>query len=289
MIICSIIGGLGNQLFQIFATISLGIDLNEEFIFPYSEVVGNRKTYWNTFFQYIKMNTIKNLPNIDIIYKEKEFKYKSLQKKIKKYNENSNTKICINGYFQSYKYFINNYEKIINLIRLNDSINNLKLKINNKYNFVNTISLHFRLGDYKNLEGFHPVTKIDYYSDSIKWIIDKTNKNDYTILYFCESDDINIVNDNINKLKNIFGSINFIRFCDNSYNPYNHVNYEDYEEMLAMSLCTHNIIANSTFSWWGAYFNKNVSKIVTYPSIWFGPNLSHNDTTDLFPSEWVKI
>ena len=279
-------GGIGNQLFQIFATISLAIDLNEDFLFPYSEFVANRKTYWNTFFKCIKINTIKNLPNTDIIYKEKYFKYKSLQNKINKIKKNTNTKICIEGYFQSYKYFINNYEKIINLIRLTDTVNNLKLKINNKYNFTNTIGLHFRLGDYKHLEGFHPVIKIDYYSDSIKWIIDKTNKNDYTILYFCESADIDIVNDNINKLKNIFGSINFIRFYENDKN---NENFEDYEEMLAMSLCTHNIIANSTFSWWAAYFNKNVSKIVTYPSIWFGPNLSHHDTTDLFPSEWIKI
>ena len=56
-----------------------------------------------------------------------------------------------------------------------------------------------------------------------------------------------------------------------------------------MSLVQHNIIANSTFSWWGAYLNKNKDKIVTYPSIWFGPENKDKITIDLFPSNWDKI
>jgi hypothetical protein len=55
-----------------------------------------------------------------------------------------------------------------------------------------------------------------------------------------------------------------------------------------MSLCKHNIIANSSFSWWGAYFNENLEKIVCYPSVWFGKNVEHN-VVDLFPNRWVKI
>lgn len=55
-----------------------------------------------------------------------------------------------------------------------------------------------------------------------------------------------------------------------------------------MSLCNHNIIANSTFSWWGAYFNINPEKIVCYPNVWFGSECN-NSTQDLFPKNWVKI
>ena len=62
-------------------------------------------------------------------------------------------------------------------------------------------------------------------------------------------------------------------------------NIEDWEQMLLMSLCQHNIIANSSFSWWGAYFNNN-EKIVCYPSIWNG---STNEIDDLFPKNWNKI
>ena len=63
-------------------------------------------------------------------------------------------------------------------------------------------------------------------------------------------------------------------------------NIPDYEQLLLMSLCSHNIIANSTFSWWGAYFNKNSNKIVCYPSIWVGIT---DNTSDLFPKAWTKI
>jgi hypothetical protein len=62
----------------------------------------------------------------------------------------------------------------------------------------------------------------------------------------------------------------------------------DWEQLLLMSLCEHNIIANSTFSWWSGYFNTNQNKIICYPSQWFGPNIVHC-TSDLFPKNWFKI
>jgi hypothetical protein len=64
---------------------------------------------------------------------------------------------------------------------------------------------------------------------------------------------------------------------------------EDWQQLLLMSCCRHNIIANSSFSWWAAYFNNNPDKIVCYPDKWFGPQLSHNDTRDLCPENWNRI
>ena len=62
-----------------------------------------------------------------------------------------------------------------------------------------------------------------------------------------------------------------------------------YVEMCMMSMCDHHIIANSSFSWWGAWLNSNPKKIVTAPSQWFGPNLRHNSVMDLLPREWFWV
>ena len=61
---------------------------------------------------------------------------------------------------------------------------------------------------------------------------------------------------------------------------------EDWQQMLLMSLCSHNILANSTFSWWGAYLNTDPEKVVVYPGKWIN---THRDLNDLFPSDWIKI
>lgn len=68
-----------------------------------------------------------------------------------------------------------------------------------------------------------------------------------------------------------------------------HTEINDYEQVLMMSLCQHNIIANSSFSWWGAYFNTNPDKIVCYPEKWFGPTQGNKKMDDLFPESWVRI
>jgi hypothetical protein len=150
------------------------------------------------------------------------------------------------------------------------------------YNYKNMISMHFRLGDYKYKQNCHPVMSTQYYKNSIQHIISVTHKVDLKFLYFCEDEDIEEVTSMIDQLQQTFAQCKFI--CANSK-----TNIEDWEQMLMMSLCQHNIIANSTFSWWGAYFNTNAEKIVCYPNIWFGPSLSTLQVQDLFPESWLKI
>ena len=141
-----------------------------------------------------------------------------------------------------------------------------------------TISLHFRLGDYKKAQHYHPIMTYEYYKKSLNLLKLKepSRKN---VLYFCEEEDIADVNETINKLKDDFRGLNFIKASND---------LSDWEQMLLMSCCRDNIIANSSFSWWGAHFNMNPYKTVYYPSVWFGAAAGH-DTRDLCPIEWIKI
>ena len=148
------------------------------------------------------------------------------------------------------------------------------------HNYNDLISMHFRLGDYVNKQNYHPVMEIEYYKKSIQHIIDTTKKQNLKILYFCEKEDIQQVNVVIEQLHVLFTECKFIRVNNN---------IEDWEQMIMMSLCQHNIIANSTFSWWGAYFNTNSNKIVCYPEVWFGPALYKSSVKDLCPNSWCKI
>jgi len=279
MITCNLMGGLGNQIFQIFATISYSIESGNKFCFLNLQQLGSgqatiRNTYWETFFSRLKFCLINQLPEVYII-KENDFTYNELSIfDLKKKH------VLLYGYFQSYKYFQKNYNTICKLINLETMKQKLFEKLNfNKESLFNTISMHFRLGDYKNLQNYHPIMPYTYYYNSLKHLSNSLSENKFTIYYFCEDEDIEDVTTTINKLIEDFPHYIFIR-ANNSLS--------DWEQLLFMSQCKHNIIANSSFSWWGAYFNSNNDKIVCYPSIWFGED-STNDTRDLFPPNWIKI
>ena len=183
------------------------------------------------------------------------------------------------GYFQSYKYFEQHYDNIYRSLRIDESIAELRGKIQDRIDTNNTISLHIRCGDYKGLQDHHPLLPTRYYTKAIEAIIDETKRDNWDLIYFYEPGDHDYVHDMINSLSDKFNNINFIS-TDHDL--------QDYEQLLLMSLCRNNIIANSSFSWWGAYLNHNKDKIVCRPSIWFGNALSHN-IKDLCPAEWNVI
>ena len=266
MITCELIGGLGNQIFQIFATIAHAYKCKTRFYFLNIEKLRERNTYWNSFFNKLKNYLLPSFPSLHI-YREIEFAYTSIPP------HTQHTKLV--GYFQSDKYFKDYYSELYNLI----GIDEMKIKLIPKIKVdLNTISMHFRIGDYVHHKQCHPILIYEYYEKAL-FHIQSCKNNSFTIVYFCEDDDIQIVEETIHKLKQKF-PYDFIR-GDNTL--------QDWEQMIYMSLCQHNIIANSTFSWWGAYFNTNKDKIVCYPSRWFGPELSKHNTTHLCPEEWIKI
>ena len=277
MLTCHLMGGLGNQLFQIFATISNSIRNKQRFTFLHSEYLGMntgdtiRSTYWNNLFVRLKPFLSNYLPQPMNIIREKSFNYKQLIVP----TEGNN---CIYGYFQSYKYFEDNYETICKMIDIQGLKNDYPVS-------ENTISMHFRIGDYKKVQHYHPILTYEYYKNSISHIVNKSADSNegktpvYTILYFCENQDIDDVDIILNRLKTDLPTIVFTKASND---------IADWGQMLTMSNCQHNIIANSSFSWWGAYFNNNPNKIVCYPSTWFG-KCAGNNTCDLCPTEWKRI
>ena len=280
MITCNLMGGLGNQIFQIFTTISYALRYNIEYKFTDVETLGGgsttlRKTYWETFFSKLKSATTNMFPELMQI-KETDFAYNDLN--LEQIKEKD---ILLFGYFQSDKYFKNEYSDIYELIEMKQIKQRVLQSTDYTSDFLsNAISMHFRIGDYKKIQYVHPIMTYEYYEKSLNYI---KLKDDYSnisqILYFCEDVDLQDVNEIIFKLESKFPNFTFIR-CHNKL--------EDWEQLVIMSLCYHNIIANSSFSWWGAYFNSNEEKIVCFPSTWFGPTVQHN-TKDLCPIEWTKI
>jgi len=283
MITCNLMGGLGNQLFQIFATIAYASKSRNRFLFLNQETLGGggctlRYTFWSTFLTNLKPFLTNTLPPLNMI-REKNFTYNELP-----LDSITGTNTMIHGYFQSYKYFQEHFETICKLIGLDkkklEVLNKLGLK---KEDLNNTISMHFRIGDYKKLTDFHPIAPQKYYENCLYYFNDINPGIQYKIIYFCEDEDLEEVLKTIQPLKKVQTGYTFER-GDNTLS--------DWEQMLYMSLCSHNIIANSSFSWWGAYFNTNKDinneRRVLYPETWFG-NKSNNDTKDLCPPDWVKI
>jgi hypothetical protein len=256
---CILYGGLGNQLFQIFTTIAFSIKHNLSFTFLYTTNLGKRQTYWHTLFlSIIDHTSIEPIENcIQINEGDAVF-----------YNPPRDTDIVLNGYFQSFTFFENEFSAITRLLGL-DRFRHVSSQT--------SVSLHFRLGDYKYLQDCHPILDIDYYKNALGYIMlmDPTISH---VKYYCEDEDIETVNQNVETLRQEFREFVFERELADS----------DWEEMMSMSCCKHNIIANSSFSWWGAYLNTNPERIVCYPSVWFGPTIQQ-DVSSMFPGEWIKI
>ena len=162
--------------------------------------------------------------------------------------------ILLNGFFQSEKYFYDFKEEI-------KEIFNLPIHEAKKPTDFLT-SVHIRRGDYLNLQNYHLILPKEYYEEAIKTF-------EGNFIFF--SDDIEWVKENF-KGDNIF---------------YSETN-DELMDLTLMSICDNNIIANSSFSWWGAYLNKNENKRVIAPKNWFGPN-GPKDINDIYPKNWEKF
>lgn len=174
------------------------------------------------------------------------------------------------GYWQSEKYF-KSAERIVrkkfsfDKSKMNTMSSILLEKLERENNIV---SVHIRRGDYKEYQHyFGGICTLDYYLNAIRHI----QKIDSTSVFCFFSDDMNWVRENL-KIENAI------------YVDWN-LREDSWQDMFLMSKCKHNIIANSSFSWWGAWLNDNPDKIVIAPQKWF----NSIDAKDIIPNAWIRI
>ncbi len=290
IVTCNIMGGLGNQLFQIFALISYALDTKNPFVFLNVDNVGtglttNRPTYWNTFLQSLRA-FIKDPNNIRIntmLQEEGANQYTNLQQLVASSLPTRLDNIMFYGYFQSYKYFQTNYQVITRLIRLKEQQDDALKYMPTTTTITTTItttssiivSMHFRFGDYKRIPG--NVLPYSYFRNSVLHMHKKLHDNHAPmhILYFCEPDAVEDVAPYVDQLKTEFSDVAAFELANTAL--------PDYVQMMMMSLCSHHIVANSTFSWWGAYFNESPNKIVCYPDTW------SQSAQDFIPVGWNAV
>jgi hypothetical protein len=177
------------------------------------------------------------------------------------------------GYWQSEKYFLDVADHIRKEFTFSESLSAENSKIKEEILSANSISLHIRRGDYVSNPtslAIHGLCTIEYYQTAVAHI----QQHVASPTYFIFSDDIPWVKANLGFLK----SVVYVEHNKDS---------QSYNDMRLMSLCNHHIIANSSFSWWGAWLNASPNKIVISPRKWFADSSKHD--IDLIPQSWVKL
>jgi len=295
MILIKIQGGLGNQMFQYALAKKIGLLKKVPVKFDISWFNNFGEKTAPRHYNLPKFNIIENIatdkeikkfqrhyPHFSKIGKFYNFLFSDSSKYFKEKNRNFdssilnlNDNVCLDGFWQSEKYFKN----IENIIRTEftlkeESENFIKLKENILKRKNSSIAIHVRRGDYirdPQKKERHTVLPTEYYTKSLEIIKEKI-PNPY---FFIFSDDIEWCKQYFNKLDNVY-------FVDDK-------NLKDYEELITMSKCKHQIIANSSFSWWGAWLNPNLNKIVIAPKNYFNNPKIKVNINDRFPRKWIKV
>lgn len=250
MISCSFNGRLGNNLFQIASTIALAKTLNTDFIFEETTWAGHRGRIPVdlSMFDYKFPRAAVKLSNQ---YQESNFHYTPLPLQ---------DDLQMNGFFQSWKYFENVREELLETYF--QPSKEVKQELSKYTVTQHSLGISVRRGDYLMLQGNHCVLDLDYYQT----VLDK---------YFTDNvDQIYIFSDDIQWCKKVFGE-DVILVQDTIGT-----------QLFLMSKMKHLILSNSTFAWWGAYLNQQGGLVIA-PSPWFGPNYQDKETSDLYYPSWI--
>ena len=280
MIIIKIKGGLGNQLFQyavgravalhhrlplkldltIFKTYKLHRYLLDQFAIQ-AEIA--------TEDEIIKLKGRNNVL-FSALRKAGLVKRKSyLKEKRSSYFDASvfkNDDVYLDGYWQNELYFSDIREELLRDLISISSMSDLGVVYMEGIKKSNSVSLHVRRGNYLNLKNFN-VLDIDYYMKAVEYIRKNVEKPTFYIF-----------SDDLEWCKNSLGFLDNCIFVDSTKT--------EIDDLKLMSFCKHNIIANSSFSWWGAWLNQNCKKTVIAPKDWL---LNDPGSSNVILSDWVKL
>jgi len=294
MIIVKLSGGLGNQLFQysfgrylslkydtelkfdvqlnieasdftprLLGLSSYKVDLN----FATSNEIKKYKIFNEGYLSILERKIIQKIPFLN--------KKMIIEKPFKVINKENLYNDCYyEGYWQSEYYFESIKDIIRHDFRLNFDLNEANKVIANDISDSFSVSLHIRRGDYLSVNSnakIFSICSLKYYQDAINFF-----KNKYeTPFFYIFSDDILWAKEN-------FVGENFVIVDINQDDPHS--------DMYLMSQCKHNIIANSSFSWWGAWLNHNENKIVVVPKHWYRDvDKNANAVFSLIPENWLIV
>lgn len=296
MICIRLQGGLGNQMFQYALGRKLSYERDVELVLDTSLLKSKRiddttrRSFELEIFEIKGHEATKNeLGNVKPLLSKIEnslalkFKGTGLQKENyfvenQSYFDKSIDKVGENcylmGYWQSYRYFDSVESLIRQDFRFRKNLDKKSNSIANNIRNDNSISIHIRRTDYVNNSNhsIHGVCSLEYYMEAIEFI----TKNVSSPIFYIFSDDIEWARSNLR--------LNFkCEYISGNYGS------KSYIDMQLMSLCKHNIIANSSFSWWGAWLNENTDKIVIAPKKWFKDEKRNSMTSDLIPEDWIRL
>jgi len=286
MIIVNIKGGLGNQMFQYALGKHLTLKNNDELKLDTESII-RANEIGNIYrpFALSDLNIKKEIATTEEIKSLKypygilskvwrQFSFKILRRFNVLFNPsvlNGTGNIYLDGYWQSPNYFRDIRDVLLEEFTLTAALSTEAASYANTISEKVAVSLHVRRGDYvtnPRVLKEYGVCSIEYYKRAIEHIESSVDSP----TYFVFSDDIEWVEENLP----LAGNTVFVKGKD----------VTDTEELTLMSKCQHNIIANSSYSWWGAWLNQNQNKIVVAPTPWFEREPYDKD---LIPNSWIQL
>ena len=274
MTIVKLKGGLGNQMFQYAAGLAVAIHNEDSLLLDISNyknqsIKDTPRSYELSAFtiSYSQTTLIKENPVIALI---KKIKNKISPPNPYTFDASVFASYILDGVFQNELYFADIREQILKEFTLR--VESDKVQETKKYiKSITSVSIHIRRGDYVSnvhANAYHGILPVTYYKNAYQEIVKQIGSN-FTLFVF--TDDVEWANKNI-------------KFHPQTFMMSTH-SFGNAEELTLMSYCNHNIISNSSFSWWAAWLNQNPNKIVIAPQQWTAKNIEN----DIIPKTWKKI